>query len=236
MRIVPMSLRPSSSAGVAGQGGDVEPRLDRVDDRHDLAGGVPQQQPGARAQRLGGQPADGRRQFAHGRRPRLAIGGDQVAAGDVDVVGEPQGHRAAGRRRSSSSPSGVSMPAIVVVRPTGSTTTLSPTAQRAALDPAGVAAVVGVLGRPRPDHDLHREAAGHVGRPRAASTPLEVLEQDGPVYQSMRVERSTTLSPTSAATGIGTKPGQRQAVGGGGEVGDDRGRTRPRRSRRGPSC
>ena len=65
---------------------------------------------------------------------------------------------AAPRPRPRCSPS-ASMPVTVRVRPDGSTMTSSPTRSTPGGDLARVAAVVGVLGGPRADHVLHREAA-----------------------------------------------------------------------------
>ena len=198
---------------------------DRPDDRLRGAGAVLEQHPGAGAQRLVGEPADGRVELgvpvggASG-------GGDQVAAGDVDVVGQQQRHAAARagdvqrRRRRCRCRS-------TVVR--------SPTAARRPRRPARRC-------RPRPgrrsrgSRGARRSAAGsrtapgtgrrvRCGPASPAPTP-GAPSSVGPAYQAICAERSTTLSPCSAEIGIARRVvGEPELAGVGRELLGDRGRT-----------
>src|SRR3954470_5419850 len=71
---------------------DVEPVLELLDHAADGAGRVLDRHPLAGAQRLVGHPADQGVEVL-GRMWRVGRAADQITAGDVEVVGEPDGHR-----------------------------------------------------------------------------------------------------------------------------------------------
>ena len=73
---------------------------------------------------------------------------------------------------------------------------------RAGGDPARVTAIVGQVVGARTDHVLHREPQRPVGGIVGQVDALQVLENARPVYQSIRSDRVTTLSPCSAEIGI----------------------------------
>ena len=165
---------------VAVQGVDVEPVAQHLDFGADPAGRVLElvRRPGPQRGGLV-EPADRRLEAAV--RGRL-VGGpaDHVAAGDVELVVEQHRHR---HRRE-----GLGDGAVGRVDPgdrrglaRGQDHHLVPLLEDAADDRAGVAAVVGVLGRHRPDHGLHREPVVEQVAVGGDVDVLELAEQRLPV-------------------------------------------------------
>ena len=129
----------------------------RVDDRAGGAGRVLDRVARAGAQRRVGHPADvGRRARAPARARRRR--GRSCRRGRASRSSSSSSVTDIGGNASSSSPSSVSIAAIRVRRPEGSTTTLVAGREHAAGHLARVAAVVGALGRVRADDPLDREA------------------------------------------------------------------------------
>ena len=102
---------------------------------------------------------------------------DQVAARDVEVVGEQDGHRLRGPGDVDRLAQQRRCPAIVRRAAGGQHGHRLADAQHAGGDLARVAAVVGVLGGLRPDHVLHGEArAGRRSRSWLTGDGLQVLQ------------------------------------------------------------
>ncbi len=153
---------------------DVDPVGDLLDQRAHRTGGVLEQHLVPGAQRPLVEVADGRLDVLGGRGSRPC--GDQVAARDVEVVGEPDGDRLRGPRE-------VRLPAERVDaghgagEPGGQDGDRVSDAQYAGGQLARVAAVVGVLLGLRADHVLDREAGRLGARVAADRHRLQVLQQ-----------------------------------------------------------
>ena len=146
-------------------------------------------------------PADVRLELAGA--DRLVVGlDDHVAARDVDLVGEAQGHADMVGNAASTSPSKVSIAGHRGALAAGEDDDLGAGPQHAAGHLARVAAVVVVGVAHRADHPLHREA--HVVEVAVLGDDdvLEVVEQRRGAVPLHASERSTTLSPCSAEIGM----------------------------------
>ena len=206
-----MSLSCSCAGRVAeGHRLRVEPLGDRADDHLRGPGAVLEQQPGARAQRLLGQPAQGGVELAgHPRRgvdaAAIRSPREMSMSSASSSVTTPAAHRP-----TSSGPSAVSMPATVVRRPAGQHDDLVAGRDGARGDLAGVAAVVVQLvaaaSRGRITYCTgNRNGASASGPGRPAPSP-GARAASGRRTRGCARERSTTLSPTSAETGIARRP------------------------------
>ena len=135
--------------------------------------------PAGRERAVFAHPADGRVELLCDRR-RMPGVGDHAASRDIEVVAEPQGH-GAGRRGL------FELPIERVDRrdlgrvARGQHDHLVARAKDAAGDAAGVAAVVGMPGGHRADHDLHGEAAVFGVVVGTGGDFLEVAQQRGRV-------------------------------------------------------
>ena len=172
-------------------GVDVDPVLERGDrGRHRPCADL---QPVGAARERAGRPSSRRDARRTGRRIRVGASRrhQHVAARDVDLVRQGQGHRVAGAARASS-PSNVTISLTRDARDEPMTRIASPGATVAGRDRAGKAAEFVV----RAVDPLHREAerlaGGVFGRRRSFR---DIRAGSAPRYQGMRGERSVTLSP-----------------------------------------
>ncbi len=158
--------------------GQGQPRRDLLDQRLDGAGGVLEQHPVAGAQRPVVQMADGRGQVL--TRPHRGVrGGEQVAARDVQVVGEPDGDRLRGPGHVDRAAQHVQChDGAAAARRMHGDPVPDPQHTRGQL--ARIAPVVGVLGGLRPDDVLHGEARRVVGRVVGDRHRLQVLQHGRP--------------------------------------------------------
>ena len=231
----PISLSPSSlGLLVAVQRVDVEAVLDVLDQRPARAGGVLDRQLLARTQRLVGHPADHRVDVLAGLRGVLRAA-DHVAAGDVDVVLEPDGHRHRRERLVDLLVEQVDA-GDLAGHARGQHEDVVAGLQHAAGDLAGVAAVVVVVVGLGADDVLHREAGVDEV---AVGGDVDVLEV---VHQRLAVVPGHVLAAGHDVVALERR--DRDDL----EVGDVQlGRERrelvrgscrrpPGRSRRGPSC
>ena len=213
------------------------------------AGAVLDEHRGARAERLGREPeqrgvevATASRQGA-GRRDRCRRGRRRTRRPGAAT-------RTAGRRPRRAPAARQSMPVTVVVAmPAGEDLTWSPTRTVPDGDPAGVGAVVAVgLGLDVVGDGVRRQRALRPDAPAApgsgssrarlssssaAGSVSSSSSSAGPSYQGVRSERSTTLSPSSAETGMTCdvvgRPSSRPTRS---DLRRDPARTRPREVRR----
>ena len=223
-----------SGAGTSREGLHVDPRAELVHDRARPPARVLHREPGPGLERALAHPADPRDELAGGNGGSVRVG-EHVAAGDVEVVLEPDhdGHR---RHRLVERAVGGLDVRHARAPARGQDDDLVAHAPRPARDLARVAAVVVVVGRHRPDHPLHREAA--VGEVPVAGEldRLEVAEQRRPVVPGRGIAGSRRRSPRSAPRagrrgGRRSRPARRASA----APPRSRGSATPT-SRRGPSC
>ena len=191
-----MSLRASASGASPSRGGAGPPGHDRLDHRAHRPGAALERVASARVQRGLRDPADRRIDLRAdgGRRVR---GGEDVAAADVELVGEARRRRSRRARRLERAVDPLDA-ATDVRAPAGSTTTSSPGAR--CPPPPGRRSGVAAAPRGRMTHWTGRRK-GPSWRSSATSTRLEMLEQRLPSYQSA-LAAPTTLSPCSAEMGM----------------------------------
>ena len=149
--------------------------------------------------------------ISRARDRRVSRRADEVAAADVEVVGEPHRDRQRRDRVLDRAVEG-SIAAIVVCAPDGQHGHLSPERQRAARELAGVRALV-VAPAARAGSSTGPAAAARRGRVGAHVDCSRCSSSGGPSYQGEASERSTTLSPCSAAIGITRDVGDVEALG-----------------------
>ena len=211
----------------------VEPRMHGLDRRAHRARRVLERVARARPQLGVAEPGDGRVELARG--DRLAVGrADQVAAADVEVVGEPDRDR---ERRD-----GLLERAVVgadlrdrAARAGRHDDHLVAGRERAAGELARVAALV-VLAAARADRPLHREAQRVAGRVRAHLHGLEVLEQRRPVVPGRGVRALDDVVAVQRGDRDHGRVGDVEPVGEPAEVRLDLAEALLVSTRRGPSC
>ena len=196
----PMSLRPSARPPLAVQRVDVEPVLQVLDHRARRAGRVLDRRAAARTERLVGiQQIIASRSWA--TCGALCRPADHVAARDVEVVLEPDGHRHR-RERLVHRAARASMPAIVRRQPARQHLHLVARAEHAAGHRCR---------RSRGSRGARRTAGGSRTAPGTASrrgcgrwptcTCSRWCSSEGRRTRAMFADRVTTLSPCSAETG-----------------------------------
>ena len=174
-----------SGAGTSRECLHVDLRAELVHDRARPPARVLHGEPGAGLERALAHPADPRDELAGGNGGRVRVG-EHVAAGDVEVVLEPDhdGHR---RHRLVERAVGGLDVRHARAPARGQDDDLVADAPRPARDLARVAAVVVVVGRHRPDHPLHREAAVGEVPVSGELDRLEIAEERRPVVPRRRV-------------------------------------------------